>query len=147
MYIQQLNTYIIIKEPRHDKTNKMSVRPADSDQPGHPPSLIRVFAVCMKKPWILSYPLSTQWRLWSDWVDPLSTQRRLWSDWADAQADLSRAQWLAKDPWFLHADSEDPDQTGQMPRLIWVFVGRTLILLVLSCRGSKAQLQSCRGYR
>ena len=47
----------------------------DSDQPGHPPSLIRVFAVCMKKAWILSYPLSAQ--------------RRLWSDWSDAQADLS----------------------------------------------------------
>ena len=47
----------------------------DSDQPGHPPSLIRVFAVRMKKPWVLSYPLSAQ--------------RRLWSDWADAQADLS----------------------------------------------------------
>ena len=44
----------------------------DSDQPGHPPSLIRVF---MKKPWVVSYPLSAQ--------------RRLWSDWADAQADLS----------------------------------------------------------
>ena len=58
----------------------------DSDQPGHPPSLIRVFAVRMKKPWGLSYPLSAQ--------------RRLWSDWAD------------------------------------VFTGRTLILLVLSCRGS-----------
>ena len=28
------------------------------------------------------------------------------------------------------------DQTGRMPRLIWVFAGRTLILLVLSCRGS-----------
>ena len=47
----------------------------DSDQPGHPPSLIRVFAVRMKKPWVLSYLLSAQ--------------RRLWSDWADAQADLS----------------------------------------------------------
>ena len=47
----------------------------DSDQPGHPPSLIRVFAVCMKKAWALGYPLSAQWRLWSDW--------------ADAQADLS----------------------------------------------------------
>ena len=35
----------------------------DSDQPGHPPSLIRVFAVCMKKHWVLSYPLSTQPRL------------------------------------------------------------------------------------
>ena len=30
----------------------------DSDQPGHSPSLIRVFAVRMKKPWVLSYPLS-----------------------------------------------------------------------------------------
>ena len=47
----------------------------DSDQPGHLPSLIRVFAVRMKKPWVLSYLLSTQ--------------QRLWSDWADAQADLS----------------------------------------------------------
>ena len=47
----------------------------DSDQPGHPPSLIRAFAVRMKKPWFLSYPLSAQ--------------RRLWSDWVDAQADLS----------------------------------------------------------
>ena len=35
----------------------------DSDQPGHPPSLIRVFAVRMKKPWALSSPLSAQRRL------------------------------------------------------------------------------------
>ena len=39
------------------------------------PSLIRVFTVRMKKAWVLSYPLSAQ--------------RRLWSDWADAQADLN----------------------------------------------------------
>ena len=32
---------------------------------------------------------------------------------------------VAKDPSFLQADSEDSDQTG-----------RTVILLVLSCRGS-----------
>ena len=33
-------------EPPHDKTNKMTfVHSEDSDQPGHPPSLIRVFAV------------------------------------------------------------------------------------------------------
>ena len=35
------------------------------------------------------------------------------------------AQWVAKDPSFFHADSEDSDQTGWMPRLIWVFAGRT----------------------
>ena len=39
-------------EPPHDKTNKMAFVPSeDSDQSGHPPSLIRVFAVrsmCMR---------------------------------------------------------------------------------------------------
>ena len=40
---------------------------------------------------------------------------------------------VAKDPSFLHADIEDSDQTGQMPRLILVFAGRTS--LVLSCTG------------
>ena len=33
------------------------------------------------------------------------------------------AHWAAKDPSFLHADSEDSDQTERMPRLIWVFAG------------------------
>ena len=63
-------------EPPHDKTNKMACASSEgSDQPGHPPILIRVFAVRVKKAWALSYPLSAQ--------------RRLCSDWADAQADLS----------------------------------------------------------
>ena len=42
-------------------------------------------------------------------------------------------QWLAKDPRFLHADSEDSDETRQMPRPIWVFAGSTAILLRLTC--------------
>ena len=73
------------------------------------------------------------------------------------------AQWVAKDPSFLHADREDwsswvdaqarqqstlieprHDKTNKMAvrptktqiSLIWVFAGRTLVLLVLSCRGS-----------
>ena len=34
-----------INEPPHDKTNKMAYAPSeDSDQPGHPRSLIRVLA-------------------------------------------------------------------------------------------------------
>ena len=53
----------------------MSVRPAKTQISLGIRSLIRVFAVRMKKAWVLSYPLSAQWRLWSDW--------------ADAQADLS----------------------------------------------------------
>ena len=32
--------------------------------------------------------------------------------------------------------NEDSDQTGRMPRLFWVFAGRTVILLVLSWGGS-----------
>ena len=39
----------------------------DSDQPGHTPSLNRVFALRMKKAWVLGYPMSAQRRLWSDW--------------------------------------------------------------------------------
>ena len=60
----------------------------DSDQTGQMPSLIRVFAVRMKKAWVLSYPLNAQ--------------RRLWPDWADAQAHLS-IRW-AHMPfcWFCH---------------------------------------------
>ena len=50
------------------------------------------------------------------------------------------AQWVAKDPSFLHANSEDSDQTGRMPRLIWVFAGVTATLLVLSWGGSYALL-------
>ena len=69
----------------------------------------------------------------------MCAQRRLRSTWASrpvwSESSLC-AQWVAKDPRFLHADSEDFDQTGRMPKLIWIFAGRTLILLVLSCRGS-----------
>ena len=52
-----------------------SLRCVFADQPGHPPSLIRVFAV----------------RSMGSQGSKLSScgQRRLWSDWADAQADLS----------------------------------------------------------
>ena len=35
------------------------------------------------------------------------------------------AQRVANDPSFLQADSQNADQTGWMPRLIWVFAGRT----------------------
>ena len=35
------------------------------------------------------------------------------------------AQLVAKDLSYLHADREESDQTGRMPRLIWVFAGRT----------------------
>ena len=66
---------------------------------------------CMTKP--------TKWH-----VCPVKPQISLgihpfWSE------SLLCTQWVAKNPRFLHVDSKDSDQTGQMPRLIWVFAGRT----------------------
>ena len=74
---------------RMTKPTKWRVISKDFDQPGHLPNLIRVFAVCMKKAWSLSYPLNTLWRFWSDW--------------ADAQADLSLHWALMPFCRFCHA--------------------------------------------
>ena len=79
-------------EPRHDKTNKVSV-----------------------------HPTKTQISLGI---------RRVWSE---SSPSACRNLGSLATHW---AHSEDSDQTGQMPKLIWVFARRTLILLVLSCRGS-----------
>ena len=64
-------------------------------------------------------------------VRPAKTQiHPVWSE-------SSLSAWRNLGPLATHwAHSEDFDQTGRMPRLIWVFAGCTLILLVLSCRGS-----------
>ena len=77
-----------IFEPPHDKTNKMTVRPAKALISLGIRPVLSVFAV---------------------------------------------RSVVAEDPNFLHADSEDSDQTGR--RLIWVFAGRTGILLVLTSGG------------
>ena len=71
------------------------IRPVWSEsQPGHPPSLIRVFTVRMKKVWVLSYPLSLGIRpVWSE--SSLPAWRKFGSlathwAWASAQSDQSR---------------------------------------------------------
>ena len=48
-----------------------------------------VFTICMKKAWVLSY-----------WLSP---QQRLWSDWADDQADLNLCWAHMSFCWFCHA--------------------------------------------
>ena len=90
-------------EPRHDKTNKVSVRPAKTQ---------------------ISLGICPVW----------------------SESSLC-AQWVAKGPSFLRTDSEDSDQIGRMPRLIWVFAERTLILLVLSCLGSYSHWARLWGWR
>ena len=48
----------------------------------------------------------------------------------------SLSAWRKLGSLAIHwAHSEDSDQTGRMPRLIWVFAGRKVILLVLSRGG------------
>ena len=59
-----------------------------------------------------------------------------------AKTQISQGIWV----WCPHEETLGPDlpnertaktdQTGRMPRLIWVFAGRTVILLVLSYAGS-----------
>ena len=63
---------------------------------------------------------------WQNKQNDMCTQRGLKTVWTSAQSDQSSlcTQWVSKDPWFLHWDSEDSDQTKQMPRLIGVFAGR-----------------------
>ena len=79
-------------EPRHGKTNKMTVRPVKTQ---------------------ISLGICT---VWSESL--LSAWRKLGS---------LATHW---------ANSQDSDQTGRMPRLIWVFAGCMFILLVLSWGGS-----------
>ena len=78
-------------EPRHDKTNKMVVRPAKTQ---------------------ISLGIRP---VWSE--SSLIAWRKLGS---------LTSHWVP---------SKDSDQTGRMSKLFWVFAERTLILLVLSCRG------------
>ena len=73
----------------------------DSGQPGHPPSLTGVFAVRMKIAWILSYPLSAQ--------------RRLWTDWADAQTLSESSLGAHSSCWFCHVVAHLPSEGN--PRL------------------------------
>ena len=68
---------------------------------------------------------------WQNQQNDMCAQQRLRSAWASAQSDQSLlcAQLVAKDPMFLHADSEE---TGQSESSL----GAHTILLVLSWGGS-----------
>ena len=73
---RQSHRKLITNELRHNKTNKVSVRPAKTQfSLGVRPVWSESSLSAWRKLGFLSYPLSTQWRLWSDW--------------AGAQADLS----------------------------------------------------------
>ena len=104
----------------------------DSDQPGHLPSLIRVFAVRMKKAWVLSYPLSAE--------------RRLWSDWADAQADLS-LQWAHTHfvgfvmSWLIYRHDGHADSLSNV--FLYCAVVPTFVSMKSSINGNYVLTQIC----
>ena len=73
----------------------------------------------------------------TEWfVRPAKTQTSLGIRPVWSESSLS-AWWKLGSSATHLAHSEDSNQTGRMPRLIWVFAGRTLIL---SCRGSYSLL-------
>ena len=84
--------------------------------------------------WFFFVDILNQEHLGCDMAKPtkwLCAQQRLTSAWA------SLSTWRKLGSLATHeVHSEDSDQTGRMPRLIWVFAGCTSTLLVLSCRGS-----------
>ena len=82
----------------------------------------------------------TKWQ-----VRPAKTQTNL--DIRPVWSESSLSAWRKLGPLATHwVHSEDSDQAGRMPRLIWVFAGRIVILLVLSCRGSFVVDCSCSSW-
>ena len=64
---------------------------------------------------------------WQNHQNGMCAQQRLRSAWASAQSEQSSlSAWRKFGSLATHwANREDSDQTGRMPRLIWVFAGRT----------------------
>ena len=94
--------------------------------------------------WTGSLKLSRRMTKPTKWhVRPAKTQISLGIHPVWSESSLY-AQWVAKDSRFLHADSEDSDQTGRMPRLIWVFAGRTDNFV--GCFHATAQIRFFRTY-
>ena len=71
-------------------------------------------------------------------VRPAKTQISL--DILPVWSESSLSAWRNTGSLATH---ERTAKTGRMPWLIWVFAGRTLTLLVLTCRGSD---NSCKAY-
>ena len=113
----------------------------------------RVAAHLMKLPWkfhscnISNHKWVATWQNQQNDVRPVKTQISLGIRpvWSGSSLSAWRNVGSLATYW---AHSEDSDQTGRMPRLIWVFAGRTLILLVLSRCGSNIDNKGvCRATR
>ena len=76
------------------------------------------------------WPCNIKWAAsWQNQQNGMCAQQTLSSAWASAQSDQSSlSAWWKPGPLATHwVHSEDSDQTGKMPRLTWVFAGRTSV--------------------
>ena len=121
----------------------------DSDQPGHTSSLIIVFAVRMKKAWVLSYPMSAERRLirlgrcpgWSESLLGAHTILLVLL-WGSLFMSYSPAKWCVP--------REDSDQPAHLPSLTRVLAGhsgqpRTLSFLMQTVK-TLIRLHGCAGW-
>ena len=81
---------------------------------------------------------------WQNQQNDLCAQKRLRSAWVPAKSDQSSlSAWRNIGPLTIHwAHSKDSDQTGRMPRLIWVFAGHTHHFIYFVVRQLKYYLRS-----
>ena len=82
----------------------------------HMLSLATLFSPCHEKTWAAA---------WQNHQSGMCAQRRLRSPWASAVFPVSSLlnEWLRAQAFFMR--TAKTDHTGRMPRLIWVFAGRT----------------------
>ena len=111
-------------------------------------TLVTEFSVCTSQP-LKVLKVWLKWAAsWQNQQNGMCAEQRLRSAWASAQSGIRPvwsesslcAQWVAKDPSFLQADSKDSDQTGRMPRLIRVFAGPTCQFVGFVMRWLKSTL-------
>ena len=130
--VNSFNSY----EPRHDKTNKMALVPSEASAP---PSLIRVFAVHLKKAWVLSYPLSAQRRLWSDWADA-QTLIRLggWPGWSESSLGAHSFRW------FCHVVPQFRYNPFIISHYMWLIYLLICLLIIAKYEYSETYLLHCK---
>ena len=88
-------------EPHHDKTNKMTVRPAKTQISLGIRPVWSESSLCAQ--WVANDPsfLHADSEDWSDWTDA-QANLSLRSDWSDAQANLSLRWAHMPFRWFCH---------------------------------------------
>ena len=152
--IAQITTYHVLtfsfpSKPAGNKLN-LDIASINSFRSGCISSMARISNLN------LSITVINNWKGTQIWAASLQNQqngmcaqRRLRSAlgirpiWSEALLSAWRKLGSLATHW---AHSEVSDQTGRMPRLIWVFTGHTVILLVLSWGGSNELSREKRLY-